>query len=427
MGVVYEARHVGLGERVAIKVLLPDAMGSPDVRARFLREAQAAARIRSEHVARVTDVGETDAGIPYMVMEFLEGEDLGQALAARGPLAAGEAVNYVLQACEAVAEAHARGIVHRDLKPANLFLTRRTDGSALVKVLDFGVSKAAAGEGPRSVTTTGSTLGSPMYMSPEQVRDARNVDTRTDIWSLGVVLYELLSGGSPFEGASVTGLLAAIVTDPPRPLPASLAVPAGLEAVIFRCLEKDRERRIQDVGELAAALLPYASEASRVHVERIRGTLAHGAAAAPPSGRVLHTTGPRVLAPAPEGGATLLDSTVSTPARARGRGAVLLLAGAALGLAAAGAGIVLLGRANAPVAAAPEPLTAPLATLATAPVEPTTTITATAPPTTDTAPSASAAPTPSAAPSSTARPAAKPKASAPPSKSGLGSAYDSRK
>jgi serine/threonine-protein kinase len=423
MGIVFAAHHVALAERVAIKMLLPEAVKSPDVRARFLREAQASVRIRSEHVARVMDVGETERGLPYMVMEFLEGEDLGALVATRGWLTPGEAVDYVLQACEAVAEAHARGIVHRDLKPANLFLTRRADGSALVKVLDFGVSKPVSDEGSRGVTTTGRTLGSPMYMSPEQVRDARSVDTRTDVWSLGVLLYELLSGKAPFEGASVTGLLAAIVTDPPQPLPAGLAVPPGLEAVIFRCLEKDRERRVQDVAELAAALLPFASESARVHVERIQGMLVQRAPAPVPSEPSLGGTSPRVHGGAPEASSTLLDSTINASSRGRGRGLLLVLAGVALGVG--GVGLALSLSARAPSSAQAEPSRAPVATLASAPPEPTASaITAVAP-----APSAVASTAPSAATSVAPRPTSKAaaKPTAHPAKPSLGSAYDSRK
>jgi serine/threonine-protein kinase len=169
MGVVVAGRHVQLGNRVAIKFLLPGAAQHPEATARFLREARAAVQIQSEHVARVSDVGTLDNGAPYMVMEFLNGSDLGQVLAARGaPFAIEEGVSYLLQACEAIAEAHALGIVHRDLKPANLFLTQRADGSALVKVLDFGISKVMAGhDADASITATATVMGSPAYMSPE--------------------------------------------------------------------------------------------------------------------------------------------------------------------------------------------------------------------------------------------------------------------
>jgi serine/threonine-protein kinase len=321
MGVVVAGRHIQLGNRVAIKFLLPAAAQHPEATARFLREARAAVQIQSEHVARVSDVGTLDNGAPYMVMEFLNGSDLGQVLAARGsPFAIDEAVGYLLQACEAIAEAHALGIVHRDLKPANLFLTRRADGSALVKVLDFGISKVMAGHGAdTSITATATVMGSPAYMSPEQVRSSKNVDTRTDIWSLGMILYEFLAGGPAFVADTTSGLLAQIVADPPMPLSSKRPdVPPRLESVVMHCLEKDPARRIGNVAEFAQALLPF-SPASQVSVDRIR--------------RVLH--GSAALSPMPDVRATrsAADRTVTvdgwgstSPERGRGRRKWLLAA-----------------------------------------------------------------------------------------------------
>ena len=283
MGVVVAGRHVQLGNRVAIKFLLPAAAQHPEATARFLREARAAVQIQSEHVARVSDVGTLDNGAPFMVMEFLNGSDLGQLLAARGsPFAIEEAVSYLLQACEAIAEAHALGIVHRDLKPANLFLTHRADGSALVKVLDFGISKVMAGEGTdANITATATVMGSPAYMSPEQVRSAKNVDTRTDIWSLGMILYEFLAGRPAFAAETTSGLLAQIVADPPISLRSKRPdVPPRLESVVMHCLEKDPARRIGNVALFAQALLPF-SPASQVSVDRI-GRVLHGSAAVSP-------------------------------------------------------------------------------------------------------------------------------------------------
>jgi serine/threonine protein kinase len=170
MGVVVAARHVELDERVALKFLLPGTLGQPDAVARFLREARAAARIRSEHVARVTDVGTLETGVPYMVMEFLEGADLSRILREHGPLPIEDAVDYVVQTCEAIADAHALGIIHRDLKPANLMLVTRSDGGSCVKVLDFGISKVSGpGQDAMAMTSTSTILGSPIYMSPEQM------------------------------------------------------------------------------------------------------------------------------------------------------------------------------------------------------------------------------------------------------------------
>ncbi|MGC4091034.1 MAG: serine/threonine-protein kinase [Polyangiaceae bacterium] len=205
MGMVVAARHIVLDERVAIKFLLPDALSSDEAVARFEREARAAVRIKSEHVVRVTDVGRLESGAPYMVMEYLDGEDLSNWLRLRGPLPVEQAVDFVLQACVALADAHSVGIIHRDLKPGNLFCVRRSDGQLVIKVLDFGISKlteaARVSEpGGFSVTKTAAVMGSPLYMSPEQVQSAKDVDARSDIWGLGVVMFELLTGVGPFLG-----------------------------------------------------------------------------------------------------------------------------------------------------------------------------------------------------------------------------------
>src|SRR4051812_480796 len=192
MGMVVAATHLQLDERIAIKFLLPEALRNPEAVARFGREAKAAVKIRGEHVARVIDVGSFENGAPYMVMEHLDGRDLSSFIHERGAMPMSDAVDAVLQACEALAEAHALGIVHRDLKPANLFLTRRPDGTPSIKVLDFGISKLTAPGADHSMTKTSAVMGSPLYMSPEQMTASRGVDARTDIWALGVVLYELL-------------------------------------------------------------------------------------------------------------------------------------------------------------------------------------------------------------------------------------------
>jgi serine/threonine protein kinase len=273
MGVVCEATHLALDERVALKFLRRQVMQMPDVVSRFDREARAAVKLKSEHVARVSDVGKTDDGIPYMVMELLDGQDLAQMLTERGPLPIAEAVEYVIQACEGVGEAHARGIVHRDLKPENLFVVTRDGGWATVKVLDFGISKAVL-VGPSSVDLqshdTTHIMGSPYYMSPEQIRSTRTVDHRADIWSLGVVLFELLSGMTAFdETKDFTGLVAEILESPHRRLGMFRPdAPPALETVLDRCLEKDRNKRFQNVAELAVALLPFAPRRARVTVER---------------------------------------------------------------------------------------------------------------------------------------------------------------
>src|SRR5215471_6314796 len=204
MGVVIAAHHMGLDQKVAIKLLLPEVLDDPEAGARFEREARAAAKIKNEHIARVMDVGTLENGSPYMVMEHLEGEDLAERLRREGRLAIEHAVQLVLQTCEVLAEAHGLGIVHRDLKPANLFCLVGPDGDVSIKVLDFGISKVT---GPNTshttITKTSTLMGSPTYMSPEQIHSARRVDARTDIWSISVILYELLTGRLPFEGDSV--------------------------------------------------------------------------------------------------------------------------------------------------------------------------------------------------------------------------------
>jgi eukaryotic-like serine/threonine-protein kinase len=277
MGHVYAAIHEQLGIRVAIKILSPTLCQSVDAVRRFSREARASVRIQSEHVARVIDVGQLENGAPYMVMEFLSGNDLSHELKERGSLPTHEAIQYVLQASEAVAEAHALGVIHRDLKPANLFLTRRSDGSPLVKVLDFGIAKAVAPdqgafEPSPSLTATHSFLGSPAYMSPEQVRTPKLVDTRSDIWSLGTILYELLMGELPFHGSNALDLLAAVASDPMPSIRAKRPdVSPELEAVIAKCLEKKPVDRYESIAAFAQALAPHAPPSSLPSVSRISG------------------------------------------------------------------------------------------------------------------------------------------------------------
>ena len=267
MGVVVAARHVQLGQVVAIKLLTlpPDEERRDEAVARFLHEAQAAARLQNDHVVRIYDVGQLDDGLPFMVMELLSGSDLGTILDERGALPEAEAVDYVLQACAGIAEAHQMGIVHRDLKPSNLFVTRRSDGFPWLKVLDFGISKQLSdesGDAVASLTNTRTLMGSPQYMSPEQIRDARRVDARADIWALGIILQELMTDAPVFRGESFPGVCAAIVADPPMPVRTMRPdVSEKLEAIISRCLEKDVQRRYQTVADLAAELSPLGSRA----------------------------------------------------------------------------------------------------------------------------------------------------------------------
>jgi serine/threonine protein kinase len=265
MGTVLAAKHLALGQSVAIKVLRADDSKREEAVARFLREGRAAASLESDHVVRIYDVATLDQGAVFMVMELLRGRDLAHYLAERGALPIEEAAEFVLQTCDAIREAHARGIVHRDLKPSNLYLCHRSDGQPLIKVLDFGISKSVgSGDDPTfqaNLTSTRSVMGSPAYMSPEQVRDAKKVDHRTDIWSLGVILYELLAGEPAFEADTLPGVAAAIAADTPRPLRAARPdVPPELEAIVVRCLEKDPNRRFQSVTELVNALEAFAPQ-----------------------------------------------------------------------------------------------------------------------------------------------------------------------
>jgi serine/threonine-protein kinase len=273
MGVVVAATHLQLDERVAIKFLIKEALTNGEAVARFAREARAAVKIKSEHVARVIDVGTLETGAPYMVMEYLEGGDLSQVLASRGPLPVEEAVEYVLQACEAIAHAHALGIVHRDLKPANLFLIRRPDGSNAIKVLDFGISKVMPGKSNSSdnaMTRTRTVMGSPLYMSPEQMTSTRDVDGRTDLWALGAILYELVAGQPPFNAETMPQLCALILSGPTPSLRTTRPqVPPGFDAVLQRCLEKDPRRRHGNIAEFANSLADFAPKRARPSIERI--------------------------------------------------------------------------------------------------------------------------------------------------------------
>jgi serine/threonine-protein kinase len=271
MGMVLRARHVQLDEMVAIKFLRPGLWGA-DAVARFEREARAAAKIKGDNVARVVDLGSFDDGTPYMVMEYLEGEDLEHRLRRHGPLAVKDVVDFITQACEAIAEAHGLGIIHRDLKSSNLFVIRCPDGSERIKVLDFGIAKWVGGNALGSdmaVTRTLTVMGSPVYMSPEQLKSTRNVDARTDIWALGIILYELLTARVPFDGEEIPDLYMKITCGAPPPIERR-DVPEGLEAVIRRCLEKSREKRYANVAQLALALAPFGPKRALDAAERAR-------------------------------------------------------------------------------------------------------------------------------------------------------------
>jgi serine/threonine-protein kinase len=343
MGGVVAARHKQLGERVAVKVLLPKALKDAEAIGRFVREARTQIRIKNEHVVRVLDIDQLDSGAPYILMEYLEGRDLARMLRAEGRLPIPRAIDYVLQACVAIAEAHMLGIVHRDLKPSNLFVTQRSDGTPLVKVLDFGISKALEADlaEPRSaeLTDTQAVFGSPAYMSPEQIRSAKNVDYRTDIWSLGVILFESVTGHPPFKAETVSGLLAAIAADPPLSLrDLREEAPPALEEVVARCLTKDVSRRFSTVAELAASLAPLASPESRVYVDRVQRITTASAG----SGRIARHR-PSVPSSPPAAFAATEKPWTTRPSRPQStlRGALLLLAA---GLAVGVVGMVAVGK-----------------------------------------------------------------------------------
>jgi serine/threonine protein kinase len=278
MGTVFAAHHTVLDQKVAVKVLAPELAQSREIAERFLHEARAAAKLQSEHVARVMDAGTAESGLPFFVMECLEGFDLGELQRIGGPpLPAEEVADYALQALEGLAHAHHAGIIHRDIKPGNLFLATRAGAPSVIKVLDFGISKATTGRAGREFRTlTGGhqVIGSPGYMSPEQVRDSSNVDARTDIWSLGVVMYELLTARPAFEGEGPIKIFAAILDQGPSSVRSLRAdIPEGLDTIVMCCLERDREKRFRDVSELARALAPYGSGRSFPLVERIEQLL----------------------------------------------------------------------------------------------------------------------------------------------------------
>jgi serine/threonine-protein kinase len=303
MGVVTKCLHMQLGELVAIKMLRKDVLDDRDAVERFMREAQAAARLRSEYVARVIDVGRFETNVPYMIMEFLDGHDLGELIDERGCLPVPWAAEMMLQTAEALAEAHAIGIVHRDVKPTNLFVTWRPDGTALVKVLDFGIARAPIGT-DLQLTQTQSLLGTPAYMSPEQMRSARMVDARSDIWSLGTVMYELIEGRRPFEAESFSEMCVKVAVDAPLPM---RNAPPALQAVVMRCLEKQPEQRYANMAELGAALRPFVRDpnAAAIMIERMHRMIERG-------GQIDWTSS--AAAPAADDAASAADGAASADA-----------------------------------------------------------------------------------------------------------------
>jgi serine/threonine-protein kinase len=272
MGVVVAATDNLLGREVALKFLLPHPAAAEQATSRLMREAQSIARIKTEHVVQLMDVG-VFRGAPFLVMEHLAGEDLRRLVGRRGPLRLTVAVDYVMQALQAVAEAHMKGIVHRDLKASNLFVLQRPDGSPLIKVIDFGIAKSLGEEALTGVTQTGGgLLGSPSHLSPEQLKSPREVDARTDIWALGVTLFELLTNALPFPDDSCASLLAAISNEVPRTFrEVGCDVPPAFQDVVSECLNKDRTRRVPSAFELAKRLAPFGSADAKLSLNRIEG------------------------------------------------------------------------------------------------------------------------------------------------------------
>ena len=319
MGLVVAARHVELDGLVALKFLLPEVRERPGISARFAQEGRTGTRIKNEHVARVYDVGTSD-GAPFMVMEHLVGRDLAAVIRNRGQLPIVESADLLLQACEAVAEAHTLGIVHRDLKPGNLFVTEGSDGTPFVKVLDFGISKTTTTD---DVSVTGSTgvIGSLLYMSPEQLLSPGKVDPRADIWALGVILYEMLSGARPFEGDSFKTVYPTILRGAFQPLSERRGdVPPQLAKMVADALATDRTMRLASVEGFGARLAPFGTDAARTSLARIRGIVARASAAA----KAASVTADGTPAPAGTGGSTATESGRGTgPGVVRSEGAAL--------------------------------------------------------------------------------------------------------
>lgn len=360
MGTVFVARHLELDEIVAVKVLRDDVAKNPIAVARFLREGKIAARIRSEHIVKVRDVGRTEEGAPYLVMEYLEGEDLEAMLEREGSFPVEFSVDCILQACDAIASAHAAGIVHRDLKPGNLFATRRRNGSLVIKVLDFGISKLGDLSEVGHRTNVEEVFGSPFYMSPEQLLSSATADARSDVWSLGVVLFELLTGQRPLDGSSLAQLHLNILQGTPLdPLSLRPDLPPELAATVLSCLVRDRDQRMASVQDLAFALAPYASEEGRKVLAEIEEA---GAPRPSPSlpvqrGRIPSAVDAAASAPLPalpiaSAGALAADTVLtdnrteaswsSRPVPPAGRRRHVLLGGAVLGALLIGGALFVL-------------------------------------------------------------------------------------
>ncbi len=372
MGTVVAATHLQLETVFALKFIKPELASRPGLIDRFLREAKASAQLRGDHICRVFDVSTID-GIPYLVMELLEGTDLAKLLAKEGMLTAARACNYVLQACAGVAVAHAAGIVHRDIKPGNLFVTNGPGGVDAIKVLDFGLAKVSLGDDDEQTHAGKHLLGSPAYMAPEQIRTPHEVDPRTDVWALGVVLYELITGKHPFVGKNLSQLVEQIET---APAPELFGVPPELDQTIRRCLAKEPARRFRDVGELAKAVAPIGATAARTLPSVISHVLDTSRVITPETDKptgvatvvdkpvAVDSEPPTDPRPTPSAATTLDAATGVVANKSRWRSPrVLWLAGGAGAVAATVAIVVAVQRGQPPPASAappPEPVAMPV-------------------------------------------------------------------
>ncbi len=340
MGAVFAAEHQILGQEVAIKLLLDSPAQDSALVQRFVNEARAAAKIQGEHVVRVFDVDTLPDGKLFIAMELLDGEDLDSLAERLGTLEPTRAVDYMLQAMEALGQAHQLGIVHRDLKPSNLFLVVRPDGEHVIKVLDFGVAKVQSLPNVQAASTqTTALFGTPLYMSPEQIRSAKAADAQSDIWSLGVILFRLLTGRTPFSGETF-GELCFSIAEQTAPLAHTLSegVPPGLGDAVARCLERDKTRRFRTVGELAAALQPFASQDGARSADRIVATERASGVSAPvaTTSAPARSAEPAVPAAPTAGNWSASQTRTGSGATAR-MGMVLALLGGFVVLAAGGA------------------------------------------------------------------------------------------
>lgn len=334
LGITLEAMHEQLGQRVSIRVSSADPRAYPEASARFLRGARLAVRFQNAHTARIIDVGTLDSGAPYIASELLTGSDLRRVLRVREVLPVSEAVDYTLQACEALADAHAHGLVHKNLEPSNMFVVRRETERQLI-VLNFCLSDDPLSDAAINLGSTQHATQSLAYLAPEQIRDPASVDARVDIWALGALLHEMLSGAAPFRAETTPALLAMIAAEEAAPLShLRPEIPDQLESLVLRCLAKDPRERFGSLGELCEALAPFASEGRELSARRVVRSLARrgGTSLPPPLPGAQPTKAIVRVAPAAVTAKPAAAPVPTAPAR---RWAELALT--ALALAAAGA------------------------------------------------------------------------------------------